>query len=257
VAGSGVVSFYGSDGNGNIRYLTDSSGAISDTYNYDAFGDLIASTGTTDNTYRYTGEQYDANLGFYFLRARYMNPNTGRFWTRDSIEGNIYDPASLHKYTYAGNDPVNRTDPSGNQYSLAVSITVIAVITILVVYAVYVSTPQGRSFNQQFGYALYAALIVPLVNQASQTLEVFSANKDTEKAVSGLLGHALLHANKIQAYSPGGGPDDRNGWRKEVRAALERAKRLVEKRLKNTPKKQEEFLKQIKDIADKSGVTLE
>jgi RHS repeat-associated protein len=255
VAGSGVVSFYGSDGNGNIRYLTDSSGAISDTYNYDAFGDLIASTGTTDNTYRYTGEQYDANLGFYFLRARYMNPNTGRFWTRDSIEGNIYDPASLHKYTYAGNDPVNRTDPSGNQYSVAVSIAVIAVITILVVYAVYISTPQGRSFNQQFGYALYAALIVPVVNRISETLTV-SSSKHTEEVVAGLLAQAAVHADKIQAYSPGGGPEDpRNHWRKEIKAALDRALRLVQKRLKG--QKAEDYVKQIKDIADKSGVNLE
>jgi RHS repeat-associated protein len=256
VAGSGVVSFYGCDGNGNVRFLTGSSGGISDTYNYDAFGDLIASTGTTDNSYRYTGEQYDANLGFYFLRARYMNPNTGRFWTRDSVEGNIYDPASLHKYTYCGNDPVNRTDPSGNQYSIAVSLAIIAIITVLVVYAVYSATPGGRSFNQQFGYALYAALIVPVVNRISETLTV-SSSKHTEEVVAGLLEHALIHANKIQAYSPGGGPDDRGGWRKEVRAALERAKRLVEKRLKNTPKKQEDFLKQIKEIADKSGVTLD
>lgn len=46
--------------------------------------------------------------------ARYLNPNTGRFQTMDSYEGNSTEPASLHKYLYCQADPVNRIDPSGN-----------------------------------------------------------------------------------------------------------------------------------------------
>jgi len=111
---SGTTSFYGYDGNGNTRFLTATNGVISDTYAYDAFGILLTNTGTTANFYKYTGEQFDPNLGFYFLRARYMNPNTGRFWTRDSFAGNRQDPMSLHKYTYVANNPINRIDPSGH-----------------------------------------------------------------------------------------------------------------------------------------------
>jgi RHS repeat-associated protein len=105
--------FYGYDGHGSTRYLTDTAGIITDTYTYDAFGNLISSTGTTPNDYLYAGEQYDANLGFYYLRARYMNPSGGRFWTMDSYEGDIFEPLSLHKYLYAYTDPANRRDPSG------------------------------------------------------------------------------------------------------------------------------------------------
>jgi len=43
-----------------------------------------------------------------------MQPATGRFWSMDSFEGNSSDPSSLHKYTYASNDAVNRSDPSGH-----------------------------------------------------------------------------------------------------------------------------------------------
>lgn len=111
---NGTTSFYGYDGTGNTRFLTSSSGTISDTYTYDAFGDLISSVGSTPNNYLYTGEQYDSNLGFYYLRARYMNPATGRFWTRDSFPGINQDPSSLHKYLYAADNPVNNVDPSGN-----------------------------------------------------------------------------------------------------------------------------------------------
>jgi RHS repeat-associated protein len=45
--------------------------------------------------------------------ARYYNPNTGRFLSRDPNEGNAYDPKALHKYLYASGDPVNRIDPLG------------------------------------------------------------------------------------------------------------------------------------------------
>ena len=112
-AGTGTRSFYGYDGNGNTRYLTGTNGAITDTYLYDAFGSLLASTGSTPNDYRYAGEQYDNTLGLYYLRARYLNAGTGRFWTRDSFAGNSQDPISLHKHLYVQANPVNNTDPSG------------------------------------------------------------------------------------------------------------------------------------------------
>lgn len=116
---SWALSFYGYDGHGNVRLLTDSGGTVTDTYTYDAFGNLIHSTGSTPNNYLYTGEQYDPNLGFYYLRARYMNPGTGRFWTMDLWEGNPFEPLSLHKYLYAHADPINGIDPSGRFYLIS------------------------------------------------------------------------------------------------------------------------------------------
>jgi RHS repeat-associated protein len=87
--------------------------AVTDTYDYDAFGNKINSTGTTPNSYLYRGEQYDSDLGLYYLRARYYNPLTGRFMSRDPEDGNRLNPTTLHKYLYAGGDPVNRLDPTG------------------------------------------------------------------------------------------------------------------------------------------------
>ena len=92
---------------------TNSAGTITDTYEYDAFGNKINSTGTTPNSYLYRGEQYDPDLGLYYLRARYYNPLTGRFMSRDLEDGQRSDPSTLHKYLYAGGDPVNAKDPSG------------------------------------------------------------------------------------------------------------------------------------------------
>jgi|GEM_PF-2818018 len=83
-------------------------------YAFDAFGNLLASTGGTPNEYLYSGERWDPNLQFYYLRLRLFNPQTGRFWTRDTFEGVLSEPRTLHKYLYAENDPVNLIDPTGN-----------------------------------------------------------------------------------------------------------------------------------------------
>jgi RHS repeat-associated protein len=80
---------------------------------YDNNGNTIESQG---RTYRYAGEQWDADLGLYYNRARYLDVDRGRFWTSDSFEGEIEDPLSLHKYLYAGLDPINKIDPSGNSF---------------------------------------------------------------------------------------------------------------------------------------------
>jgi RHS repeat-associated protein len=105
-----VPSFYGYDGSGSVRQLTSyATGQITDTDDYDAFGNKVNSTGTTPNNYLYRGEQYDPDLGLYYLRARYYNPVTGRFLNVDSFAGQ-----GQRRYEYAAADPVNGADPSGN-----------------------------------------------------------------------------------------------------------------------------------------------
>ena len=96
-----------------MRLLADNSGRITDRYTYDAFGNLISSYGNTKNDFLFAGEQFDPVTGLYYLRARYMDTNSGRFISMDTYEGSIDDPVSLHKYLYANSDPVNNVDPSG------------------------------------------------------------------------------------------------------------------------------------------------
>jgi RHS repeat-associated protein len=113
ISGAWTPSFYGYDGFGNVRQLTNASGTVTDTYEYDAFGHTFTTSGSTPNNYLYRGEQYDPDLGLYYLRARYMNPVTGRFMSRDPEDGITTDPKTLHKYLYASGDPVNGSDPTG------------------------------------------------------------------------------------------------------------------------------------------------
>jgi YD repeat-containing protein len=71
------------DGHGSVRALTDATGGVTDTYDYDAYGNLIHSTFTgsapTPNNYLFAGEQFDPDLNLYYNRARYLNVSTGRF----------------------------------------------------------------------------------------------------------------------------------------------------------------------------------
>jgi RHS repeat-associated protein len=113
IGGTWTPSFYGYDGGGSVRQLTNLAGTVTDTCNYDAFGNKLTSTGSTPNNYLYRGEQYDPNLNLYYLRSRYYSPQDGRFMSRDPEDGNALDPRTLHKYLYAGGDPVNRLDPTG------------------------------------------------------------------------------------------------------------------------------------------------
>jgi len=116
---SGVISYLLSDGHGSTRLLTSSSGAITDRYSYDAYGNALDFTATILNppTTRllYSGEQFDLGLQQYYLRARYYNPTIGRFGVQDQVDGTPDDPLNLHKYAYCQNNPVNMHDPSGNQ----------------------------------------------------------------------------------------------------------------------------------------------
>ena len=73
--------------------LTDGEGIVTDTYTFDAFGNLTSSTGDTENSYLYRSEQYDSFTGLYYLRARYMNPATGTFITMDEYAGSVFEPA--------------------------------------------------------------------------------------------------------------------------------------------------------------------
>jgi RHS repeat-associated protein len=111
---AGVTHFYGYDGGGSVRQLTDASGAVTDTYTFDAFGVLIDGTGSTANVYRYRGEQWDASVGMYYLRARWYEPGKGRFWTADKWEGCSLDCCG-NKYLYGDGNPVEKIDPSGYQ----------------------------------------------------------------------------------------------------------------------------------------------
>ncbi len=114
--------YYVTDPHGNVVQLTDESGAVTKTYEYDSFGNEVNSDSKDDNPFRYCGEYYDRETEEIYLRARYYQPKVGRFLTRDTYTGEEDEPLSLLLYTYCENDGVNAWDPSGYKSNTTISV---------------------------------------------------------------------------------------------------------------------------------------
>ncbi len=97
-----------------VHSAPNGSGPVTDSYTYDAFGTLQSSTGSTVNPYLYAGQQFDSLTGLYSLRARYYDPASGRFLSRDTATIDLSNPVELNRYSYAQDNPINLSDPSGH-----------------------------------------------------------------------------------------------------------------------------------------------
>jgi RHS repeat-associated protein len=107
----GVSSFYLFDGLGSTDRLGNTSGTVTDSYLYRAFGSVTVLSGATVNPFRYvgrTGYYYYAGPGTCWLRGRVFDPESGRFLSQD------FD-LDLSVYVYCYNDPLTCADPSGRQ----------------------------------------------------------------------------------------------------------------------------------------------
>jgi RHS repeat-associated protein len=113
---SSTTSFYEADGLGSITSLTNGSGAIANSYTYDSFGNLTASSGSITNPFQYTGRDFDSESGLRYYRARYYDPTTGRFLSEDpsGFEGGV------DLYAYVSNSPTNLHDPTGKGSGIVV-----------------------------------------------------------------------------------------------------------------------------------------
>jgi RHS repeat-associated protein len=89
--------------------LTDSSGSVVKTYTYEAFGSLVAQSGSVVNPYQFQTKQFSSAIGLVHFGFRSYNPAIGRFITADPL-GFVNGP---NVYVYVGNDPTNWIDPWG------------------------------------------------------------------------------------------------------------------------------------------------
>lgn len=103
--------YYATDLQGTVLALSNAGGSVVSQYRYTPFGEPeLVVDGTSDgNRIRYAGREWDADAGMYYNRARWYDPVLQRFVSQDPIglEGGI------NMYAYAGNDPINASDPSG------------------------------------------------------------------------------------------------------------------------------------------------
>ncbi len=108
VSSEGTVLYLHHDQQGSTRVLTGSSGAVSGTETFDAYGNKIGSTGVSVSPLGYDGEYFDSDTGLIYLRARYYEPGTSQLLSRDPATALTAQP-----YAYAADDPMSASDPSG------------------------------------------------------------------------------------------------------------------------------------------------
>ena len=114
---SAQLYYYVTNLQGDILKIVDSSGNVQATYSYDAWGNLLSSSGILSdiNPLRYRGYYFDEETGFYYLQSRYYDPQIGRFISPDvpsniGVEGTVI---SFNIFIYCNNNPVWGFDPAG------------------------------------------------------------------------------------------------------------------------------------------------
>lgn len=116
VADNGTVHYWHVDHLGSSSVITNGTGARVETITYYPYGEVRTDTpGTPVNVpYKYTGQERDGSTGLYYYEARYYDPTLARFISADTIIPSMLDPQALNRYTYAMNNPMYYTDPSGH-----------------------------------------------------------------------------------------------------------------------------------------------
>ena len=102
--------YYLADGLGSTLAVVDSSGASQKSYQYDVYGEVTGGSGALSQEFDFAGQQTDAT-GLQYLRARYYDPETGTFMTRDPLS--VAPEWTGHPFQYTGARPTNASDPTG------------------------------------------------------------------------------------------------------------------------------------------------
>ncbi len=100
-----------------LRQMTDSTGTLTLEKRYTPFGEVLTSSGTGASVYGYTGEVTDPS-GLVYLRARYYQPTSGIFISKDTWVGIYHKPSLSNKWVYANNNPIKYVDPTGEKFCI-------------------------------------------------------------------------------------------------------------------------------------------
>jgi RHS repeat-associated protein len=118
---SGSPVFYHGDHLGSTNVMTDNNGNQIELLEYDPYGKINRHDATSGSSrlakQQFTGKKLDDETGLIYFGARYYDPSLGRFITPDTIVQNPSDPQTLNRYSYCGNNPVNRVDLDGHKWS--------------------------------------------------------------------------------------------------------------------------------------------
>ena len=107
-------SYYLYDGRNSVTGILTENANLTNSYQYDPYGNLTSGTADGVNYYAYNGESTNVKTGLQYLRARYYDAENGTFTTEDSDLGTTENPLTRNRYDYTTNNPLNYSDPTGH-----------------------------------------------------------------------------------------------------------------------------------------------
>ena len=107
-------SYYLYDGRNSVTGILTENANLTNSYQYDPYGNLTSGTADGVNYYGYNGESTNVKTGLQYLRARYYDAENGTFTTEDSDLGTTENPLTRNRYDYTTNNPLNYSDPTGH-----------------------------------------------------------------------------------------------------------------------------------------------
>ena len=151
---NGTLYYYILNAQGDVVRIIDGSRNVVASYSYDPWGKIISSSGTLAdvNPLRYRGYYYDSETGFYYLQSRYYDPELGRFINADSYAStDATGLLSANMFAYCENDPVNKSDPTGEFWATVAKMAVGAAVN--VVTTVVTNAIAGAPLTEGIGKA--------------------------------------------------------------------------------------------------------
>ncbi|MBU6426624.1 hypothetical protein KGQ27_00045 [Patescibacteria group bacterium] len=177
------VATYHYDIQGSTVALSDSNGNVTDSYAYDSFGGLANNDGDSPQSFRYLGRYgiVDDGNGLYHARARYFNPQLGRFLTKDPVTGKDSDSQRLNRYVYALNNPLKILDVSGLRPQEGYFLYEPGANANSTPSVAFHYDPYWQAFWQEFGASLventgnalfYVAIAAELIDAATPLIQI-------------------------------------------------------------------------------------
>ncbi len=218
--------YYHANHLGSINVITDDDGEVTSRRDYRPYGEPFewsgANAGPRELLQTYQGQQFDDQTGLYNFKARYYDSEIGRFLSADTVVADSSDPRTLNRYAFAGGNPIQFVDPSGNSFWSSVGdffgsvgdainsavdwvgehaieiLTVVVIVIVVVVVVVAIVATGGLAAGGLLAYAAAGAAIgfatfggIALSQGNDITTGAFWQAAGTGAVLGGLVGAAL------------------------------------------------------------------
>ncbi len=188
---------------GDVLGLYDYAGRRKVSYEYDAWGNTVSVTDTSEdnwstlNPFRYRGYYFDIETGLYYVLSRYYNPEIGRWINADNMIITSSDLMGLNLFAYCSNNPVNRVDPSGQfGISIIIKVAVIVVAVAALVASVVCKVKEDKRVLKELD-----SLPEPTADITESFRETLKTNANTVKETTkneGIIESGKQFYNKVR-----------------------------------------------------------